>query len=76
MMGESHTSLEPEEYPNPPLYEIPVCDLVNELAKREGVTEITIGCDETYCVGRDDDGADIPPTGLNPGPARILVVID
>jgi len=58
------------------LSEIPTCYLVNELAKREGVEEILIGPDETYCVGRDDEAADTPPTGGNGGPARILVVID
>jgi hypothetical protein len=57
------------------LSEVLTCDLVNELAKREGVEEIVIAPDEDFVAancGRDHENI-LQERG---GPARILVVID
>ena len=55
--------------------DVPTCDLVAELATREGVTEFTVGVEDGYlvrvCPERDESygKSDI-------GPATILVVVD
>ena len=57
------------------LADVPTCDLVAELATREGVTEFTVGVEDGYlvrvCPERDESygKSDI-------GPATILVVVD
>jgi hypothetical protein len=59
------------------LHDVPTCDLVNELKKREGVTEIVCpDPDSVFAIGIDrSDGMEtVTPSGE--GPARILVVTD
>lgn len=50
--------------------EIPTCDLVKELAKREGIQEIVVAPYQKFCAGRSGDIA----RGI--GPVRIFVVVD
>lgn len=54
------------------------CDLVNELAKREGVQEIVIEPHRKFIIQtkNSDDAAFEYPSEVKTGPARILVVID
>lgn len=54
-----------------PLADYTTKQLVEELARREGVTEHKIDHLETYCI-ESDTGIALDDTG----PARILVVID
>ena len=60
------------------LSQIPTCDLVNELAKREGVLHLWVSSPEsTYSVIIDRKGTVKSPCGVgSTGPARILVVTD
>jgi hypothetical protein len=54
---------------------IPTCDLVKELAAREGVTEYVAGPQDRYLVRtKTDDG--ISRVDFDLGPAVILVVVD
>jgi hypothetical protein len=55
------------------LQDIPTCDLVNELAKREGVINYSVDSGTPYdvVIGRPDGSEPMPY-----GPARILVVVD
>ena len=57
------------------LIDIPTCDLVNELAKREGVREFVCGTPNDMYHLDVCDGADVEHI-VDIGPARILVVID
>lgn len=57
------------------LSSIPTCDLVTELATREGVTEFVAGLQDRYLVKvKADDG--VTTTNFDLGPAIILVVVD
>jgi len=56
------------------LKDIPTCYMVDEISKREGVTEYIIPPEGGYTVHaywKDNDRVQV-----NNGPARILVVID
>ena len=54
---------------------VPTCDLVKELATREGVTEFIAGPQDRYHVRtKTCDGVSHADFGL--GPATILVVVD
>ena len=57
------------------LSKIPICDLTDELARREAVQEIVIAPDEDFVAancGRNHENI----LQEQSGPARILVVID
>ena len=56
---------------------VPTSELVDELAKREGVKEVVCpDPDSAFAIGIDrSDGIEIDPAAGS-GPARILVVID
>jgi hypothetical protein len=60
---------------------VPTCDMVNELAKRDGVTELTVipveGVYQIRIGTPDEDDRDPPKwrQELGNGPARILVVL-
>lgn len=57
------------------LKEVPTCNLVKELATREGVTEYVAGPQDRYLVRtKTDDG--ISHVDFDLGPAVILVVVD
>ena len=65
-----------EFYPDKPTSsQIPTCDLVKEIATREGVTEYVAGPQDRYLVRtKADDG--ISRVDFDLGPAVILVVVD
>ncbi len=54
-----------------PLMQYTTKQLVEELARREGVEEMVVAPEESYKIS-DEEGREI----LDTGPARILVVID
>lgn len=57
------------------LADVPTCDLVAELATREGVTEYVAGVQDRYLVRvKTDDG--VSRVDFDLGPATILVVVD
>ena len=57
------------------LADVPTCDLVAELATREGVTEYVAGVQDRYLVRVTTDDWD-SRVDLDRGPAVILVVVD
>ena len=57
------------------LADVPTCDLVAELATREGVTEYVAGVQDRYLVRmKTDEG--VSRVDFDLGPATILVVVD
>jgi hypothetical protein len=57
------------------LADVPTCDLVAELATREGVTEYVAGVQDRYLVKvKTDEG--VSRVDFDLGPAVILVVVD
>lgn len=54
---------------------VPTCDLVAELATREGVTEYVAGVQDRYLVRTKSDQG-ISRVDFDLGPATILVVVD
>ena len=55
--------------------DVPTCDLVAELATREGVTEYVAGGQDRYLVRvKTDEG--VSRVDFDLGPATILVVVD
>ena len=57
------------------LADVPTCDLVAELATREGVTEYVAGVQDRYLVRTKSDQG-ISRVDFDLGPAVILVVVD
>jgi hypothetical protein len=56
---------------------VPTCDLVDELSKREGVTEYSCPTpDDGWCLYASPKGSAGTHPFTGEGPARILVVID
>ena len=54
---------------------VPTCDLVKELATREGVTPHLVGVEDRYLVRVRPEQGDTH-TKFDLGPATILVVVD
>jgi hypothetical protein len=60
------------------LKNVPTCDLVNELVKRQEVDEIVAEFEKNFFIGIgvDPDGEHQDDTITGSGPARILIVTD